>query len=183
MDVQVLGLLEFNSIAIGIKAMDGMLKAAPVKVIDAKPICPGKFMVIITGDVASVDASLIAGKDIGEGWLVDELFIPNLHSYIIPAIVGAVECKIWDAMGIIESFSVIAGIVAGDIAAKASDVVITEIRLAAGIGGKSFVKMMGSIYDVEASMAAGVKYVEEKGLLCKDVIIPNPHPGMKAFFF
>jgi len=182
MEVRVLGVLEFNSIAIGIKAMDAMLKAAPVKIIDAKTICPGKFIIIITGDVASVDASLTKGKDAGEGYIVDELFIPNLHKYILPAIVGAVECKIWDAIGIIESFSIIAGIEAGDIAAKTADVIITEIRLATGLGGKSYVKMVGDIYNVEAAMNAGINYIKDKGVLCKYVVIPKPHPDLKTFF-
>ena len=135
MEVIVLGVLEFNSIAVGIKAMDEMVKAAPVNIIDAKTICPGKYVVIISGDVASVDASLTVGKAAGEGYMLDELFIPNLHRYVIPAIVGAVECDVWDAVGVIESFSVVASIEAGDIAAKTADVIITEIRLATGLGG------------------------------------------------
>ncbi len=108
MDIIVLGVLEFNSIAVGIKALDGVVKAASVKVIDARTICPGKFVILFTGEVAAVDASLTAGKEIGEGYIVDELFIPNLHSQIIPAIIGTVECKIWDAVAVVESFSVVA---------------------------------------------------------------------------
>ena len=182
MDVPVLGVLEFNSIAVGINAMDDMVKAAPVKIIEGKTICPGKFVVLITGDVAAVDASLTAGKATGEGYLIDELFIPRLHEYIIPAIVGAVECSIWDAVGIIEAFSIIASIEAGDLAAKTADVIITEIRLATGLGGKSYVKMVGNIYEVEAAMSAGVNYIKSKGLLCKDVTLPQPHPDIKPFF-
>ncbi len=174
--------MEFNSIAIGIKALDAMVKAAPVKVLDARTICPGKFMVIVTGDVASVDASLTGGKEAGEGYLVDELFIPNLNKQIIPAIVGAVECPVWDALGIIESFSVTASVEAGDIAAKEADVLIPEIRLAVGLGGKSYMKMIGSIEAVEAAMRAGVRQVKARGLLCRDVIIPHPHPDIKPFF-
>jgi len=182
MELPVLGVLEFNSIAVGIKAMDGMVKAAPVKIIEAKTVCPGKFVILITGDVASVDASLTAGKSAGEGYLVDELFIPRLHKYIIPAIVGAVECKVWDAVGVIEAFSIVASIEAGDIAAKTADVIITEVRLAAGIGGKSYVKMVGDVYEIEAAMSAGVNYIRTKGLLCKDIILPQPHPDIKPFF-
>lgn len=182
MEVIVLGVLEFNSIAVGIKAMDEMVKAAPVNIIDAKTICPGKYVVIISGDVASVDVSITAGKAAGEGYILDELFIPNLHRYVIPAIVGAVECDVWDAVGVIESFSVVASIEAGDIAAKTADVIITEIRLATGLGGKSYIKMIGRIHEVEAAVNASVEYVKTKGLLCKEVIIPKPHPDIRSFF-
>jgi len=182
MEITVLGVLEFSSIAIGIQAMDSMVKAAPVRIIEAKTICPGKFVVLVAGDVASVEASLTAGKARKEPFLIDELFIPNLHRHIIPAITGSVECEAWDAAGVIEAFSVTASIEAGDLAAKAAPVIITELRLATGMGGKSYVKMMGSIDEVEAAMAAGVGFIKGKGLLCQEVIIPSPHPDIKPFF-
>lgn len=182
MEFDVLGVLEFNSIAVGIRAMDFMVKAAPVRLVDAKTVCPGKFIILITGEVAAVDASLTAGKRAGEGYLVDELFLPRLHRYIIPAIVGAVDCKKWDAVGVIECFSTIASIVAGDIAAKTADVIITEVRLSTGLGGKSYVKMVGDIYQIESAMEAGVKYVKGRGLLCMDIILAQPHPEIKPFF-
>jgi microcompartment protein CcmL/EutN len=182
MEVGVLGVLEFNSIAVGIEAMDFMVKAAPVKIVDAKTICPGKYLILITGDVAAVDASLSAGKRGREAYLIDELFLPRLHRYVIPSIVGAVECTVWDAVGVIESFSTTASIVAGDIAAKTAEVIITEIRLATGMGGKSYVKMVGEIHEVEAAMNEAVRYIRERGLLCRDIILPQPHPDIKPFF-
>ena len=182
MKITVLGVLEFNSVAVGIKALDEMVKAAPVEIVDAKTICPGKFLIIFSGDVASVDASLTVGKEIGEGYMVDELFIPNLHSQIIPAIIGVVDCKIWGAIAIIESFSAVASIEAADIAAKKADILINEIRLSTGMGGKSYIKMIGDIHQVEAAVEASVHLIGSKGLLCKDVIIPNPSPAIKPFF-
>jgi len=183
LDISVLGVLEFSSIAIGIKAMDEMVKAAPIQIIFAKTVCPGKFVIVFSGDVASVDASLSRGKAAGEGYLIDELFIPNLHDQVIPAINKIVYCRVWDAVGIIESFSVVASIESGDIAAKTANILITEIRLATGLGGKSYVKIMGNIHEVEAAMKAGVGYIKQKGLLCKDVVIAQPHPDIRAFFY
>lgn len=182
MDITVLGVLEFNSIAIGIKALDAMVKAAPVRVIEAKTICPGKFLVIVSGEVAEIDASLTAGKRVGEGCLVDELFISNLHPQVVPAILGAVACESWDAVAVIESFSVVASIEAADTAAKMAKILITEVRLAVGMGGKSYIKIMGDIHEVEAAVTAAKEVVSRKGLLCKEVIIPNPHPDIRPYF-
>ncbi len=182
MDIAVLGALEFNSIAVGIKALDAMVKAAPIRVIDAKTICPGKFLVVIGGEVAEVDAALIAGKRAGEGYVVDELFIPNLHPQVVPAILGTVVCEIWDAIAVVESFSAIASIEAADTAAKMAEVLITEVRLAVGMGGKSYVKMIGDIHEVEAAVQAAKEVVVHKGLLCKEVIIPSPHPDIRPYF-
>ena len=61
----VIAVLEFNSIAVGIKALDGIVKKAPVKVMEAKTICPGKFLILFTGDVASAEAAIIRGKETG----------------------------------------------------------------------------------------------------------------------
>ncbi len=182
MDINVLGVLEFNSVAVGIKALDGIVKTSPIEIIEAKTICPGKFVVLFTGEVAAVDASLTAGKKLGEGYVVDELFIPNLHPQIIPAIIGTVDCQIWDAIAVIESFSIIASIEGADIGAKTANVLINEIRLATGMGGKSYIKMIGNIEEVEAATQAAVKTIGNKGLLCKNIIIPNPHPGIKPYF-
>jgi microcompartment protein CcmL/EutN len=181
MDYTVIGVLEFSSIASGIEAFDSMVKAAAVKIIDAKTICPGKFYIIITGEVADVDAALSAGKQGREGYLIDELFITNLHHQIIPAILGTVEATLWEALGVLEAFSIISSIEAGDIAAKESPVELPEIRLATGMAGKSYVKIIGSVDNVEASMRAAKQHVQGKGLLCKDVIIPQAHPEIKPF--
>ena len=182
MEIVTLAALELNSIAVGLQSLDGMVKAGPVQIVDAKTIRPGKFVIIITGEVAAVDSALSKGKEIGEGCVVDELFIPNLHPQIIPAIIGTVECEIWDAIAMVESFSVTASISAADTAAKTADILINEIRLAAGMGGKSYLKMVGNNYEVEAAVHAAVEAIKSKGLLCREIIIPNPHPDIKSYF-
>lgn len=181
MEYRVIGVLEFSATAAGILALDSMVKAAPVKIIDAKTICPGKYYIIITGDVASVDAALTAGKKAGAGYLIDELFITNLHVQVIPAIVGTVTTTKWESLGVLESFSIVSSIVAGDLAAKAAEVELPEIRLATGMAGKSYVKMIGTVHEVEVSMKAAKEYVGKQGLLCKDVIIPHAHPEIMPF--
>jgi microcompartment protein CcmL/EutN len=181
-DIVVIGVLELNSIATGIKVLDQIAKAAPVKIIDSRTICPGKYLIIFTGQVADVDASLTAGKIAGGGYIVDELFIPNLHSDVIPAIVGTAECNNWNAIAVVESFSVVASIEAADSAIKSAKISLVEIRLAIGLGGKSFIKMIGDIHEIETAVKTAEKIVEKKGLLCNKTIIPNPHVNVKPFF-
>jgi microcompartment protein CcmL/EutN len=71
-------------------------------------------------------------------------------------------------------------IVAADAAAKATDVQLLEIRLANGLGGKSFVLLEGTVADVEVSVAAGVEWVKQAGLLVRQVVIPQLHAQMRA---
>jgi len=179
--VDVIGVQEFASIAAGVLALDAIVKAAPVEVLGIRTVTPGKLVVLFTGDVASVDASLAKGREVAQGSLIDELFIPNLHALVIPAIRGEARVESWDALGIIESFSVTASIVAADLAVKQARVELPEIRLAGGMGGKSYVKIMGPIEEVQSAVQAGVEYVQGKGLLCQQVIIPRPHPDIRSY--
>ena len=57
-----LGLLELNSIARGVEAGDAMLKAAEVTLLKAGSVCPGKYTVVISGEVAAVKAAMDAGR-------------------------------------------------------------------------------------------------------------------------
>jgi microcompartment protein CcmL/EutN len=178
--VDVIGVQEFASVADGVLALDAIVKAAPVDLLGVRTVTPGKLVVLFTGDVASVEASLTAGREVSGESLIDELFIPNLHPRVIPAIRGEVQIDSWDALGIIESFSVTASIAAADIAVKEGRVQLPEVRLAGGMGGKSYVKIMGPIEEVQAAVAAGVGHVRGRGLLCQQVIIPRPHPDIRA---
>ncbi len=175
-----IGLIETNSIAVGIQVGDAMAKRAPVELLEARTICPGKYMVLIGGATGPVEEALAAGRTAGEGAIVDQLFLPNVHRGIYPAIAGAVEMGHVEALGIIETISVASTIVAADAAAKAADVTLTEIRLANGLGGKSFVLLIGDVSNVEAAVEAGAGRIRGEGLLIRAVVIPQLHPDMKA---
>jgi len=182
MELIVLGVLEFSSIAIGIKALDQMVKLAPIKIIEAHTICPGKYIIVFSGDVASVEYSFNKGLEIGKDKIVDSLFLPMLHPTVVPAIGKILKSTIWNAIGMIETLSVVSAIEAADLAAKTGGVTIIEIRLAIGFGGKSYVKLMGSLDAIEAAMNVAVSKVKEKDLWFMDVIIPQPHKEIKPFF-
>ena len=181
-EVIVLGALEFSSIVAGYMAMDAMVKTAPVKIIEARTISSGKYLIIFTGDVASVEYAFNKGIETGAGYIVDNLFLPQIHQDVIPALGNIVKTGTWDAIGIIETKSVISGIEAADAAAKAGDVKIIEIRLADGFGGKSYVKMTGALTDVQTSVAAGIKIAKAKDTLYLATIIPQPHREIMPFF-
>ena len=174
-----IGLLELNSIAIGIQTGDAMLKAAFVDLLRASTICPGKYIVLVYGSVDAVRASVKAGRECGGENVVDHLIIPNIHPSVIPAIAAATDVQVVNAVGVIETFSAASSIVAADLAAKAADVELIEVRLANGIGGKSFVVLTGEVAAVQASVAAGSAHPSEQGLLVKSVVIPSPHEDLR----
>ncbi|MCX6306219.1 MAG: BMC domain-containing protein [Bacteroidetes bacterium] len=178
----VLGVLEFSSIAIGIKALDEMVKIAPVRIIEARTLCPGKYLIVFSGDVASVEYSFNRGYETGKEFIVDSLFLPLVHPDVVPAIGNIVSSGDWNAIGIIETLSVVSGIEAADLAAKQSNVKIIEIRLAIGFGGKSYVKLIGNLDAIEVALEAGTAKARSKNMLCMSTLIPQPHPEIKPYF-
>lgn len=173
---RAIGLIETTSIACGIEAADAMVKIAPVKLYAARPICPGKYMVLVGGDVEAVNSSLKKGEEVVREYLADSILIPNIHADVFPAIEGITNIKgsegLW-SLGVIETFTVASSIMAADAAAKAGGVKLLEIRPAVGLGGKSFVTMLGDVSAVESAVRAGELKVKDVGLLVKSVVIPS----------
>jgi microcompartment protein CcmL/EutN len=172
-----IGLVELTSIARGVVAADAMVKKSPVKILRSHPVCPGKYIVLITGLVDDVKESMAAGVYYAGYSLVDSIIIPNLHEQLIPAIAGITEVREIESVGIIETFSVASTIIAADAACKAAEIRLMEVRIATGLGGKAFLTLTGRLHSVEAAVSAGVKAIES-GLLVRKEIIPSPHKDM-----
>jgi microcompartment protein CcmL/EutN len=177
MSAPAIGLLELTSIARGIVACDAMAKRAPVEIVRAQTVCPGKFYVLIRGDEESVRESMDVGVHYAGGHLVDRLVIPNLHEQVIPALLAVQPLPGLTAVGVIETFSIATTIVAADAACKAADIRLLEIRLGTGLGGKAYVTLAGDLFSVQAAVAGGVAAIDS-GLLLRSEVIPAPHADL-----
>lgn len=166
-------MIECNSIAAGIEAADAMLKAAQVSPLIVKTICPGKFLVAVHSDVASTRAALDAGLAVGADAVVDHFLIPNISPEVVAALGCAVESNRGGAVGVIETFSAAASIMAADVAVKTADVDLIEVRLAMGLGGKGIVLLRGDVSPVQAATEAGAATAATSGLLVRKVVIPG----------
>jgi microcompartment protein CcmL/EutN len=169
-----IGLIELSSIAAGFGATDAMLKAADVELMLARTICSGKYMVMVRGDVAAVEAAVSAGKQGGGFGVIDSFVIPNIHESIFPAIAGTNKVDALQALGVVESFSVASLIEAADAAVKGANVELIELRLAMALGGKAFLTLTGNVAAVQSAVEAGVRVVASKGMLVNRIVIPSP---------
>jgi microcompartment protein CcmL/EutN len=173
--------LEFISIARGIRTCDEMAKKASVRVIESTPICPGKYIVVIGGATGPVGEAYRHGLDFGGEAVVDELYLPNAHEQLFPAISAATSIAEVNALGVVETFSATAGILAADASCKRSAVQLIELRLARGMAGKAFYTMTGSVPDIETAIAAAEEIIgKSSGYLLRSEIIRNPHPDLVA---
>jgi microcompartment protein CcmL/EutN len=169
-----IGLIELNSIAKGIEASDAMVKAAEVQLVFSKPVCPGKFIILIFGDVASVKASMGAGIETGAQYVVDKMLLANAHPQLVPAICALTRVESVNAVGVMEFFSIACAVEAADSAVKAGLVQLIEVRLGTGIGGKSFVTLTGEVSSIREAVSAGIQAAAEKGMLIASCVIPSP---------
>ena len=175
--------IETSSIAQGTVVGDAMVKMADVDLVQACPISPGKYWILIGGEVGPVRASFHRGLEVAADTLLDSLFITQLHTMVLPALSGTVAPEDHDALGVIETLTAAAAIVAADQAAKAAAVTLRDLRLANGLGGKGVLFLSGDLPDVQAAVEAGRAEALKKGLLSRSVVVPKLHLQMKQRVF
>lgn len=171
---KAIGMVEFTSIARGIYTADQMVKVSDVEIITASSVCPGKYIVIVHGDVAAVQDAIETGERLAGEFLIETIVIPNVSPAVFPAITGTTMPERIQALGIMESFSLATMIIAADAILKAADVDAIELRLGNGLGGKAYFTFTGDVAAVETGIEAGKAVSEQKGLLVNTEIIPSP---------
>jgi microcompartment protein CcmL/EutN len=175
-DIQSIGLIELSSVATGYQVEDVMIKAATVKLLLARSICSGKFLIAISGDVASVTTAIEAGGAAAGASLIERRQLSRVHPSVLQAISQSVEIDPKDlrSIGVIETFSAASIIDAADAAVKSANVTLLRVHLAMALGGKGFVMMAGDVSSVQAAVAAGSKAAAEEGMLVARGVIPAP---------
>jgi len=176
---EALALIELASIARGHVVADAMLKRAPVTLLRAEFVSPGKFLVLVAGDVASTDEAFRVGVDVAGDRAVDRLFLAHAHASLWPALTHAGRRPTADSLGVVETTTVAATLLAADAAAKAAAVELFELQLARGIGGKAFFTVTGPLAEVEAAVDAAVNVLDAALLLATE-IIAAPHGDLVA---
>ncbi len=175
-----LALIEYKSVARGIACCDTMVKKAPVRILETHPVCPGKYLTIVCGEVADVDEARRAALALAGDLLVADLFLAHVHPDVVPALAGGVAIDSFGSLGVVETFAAATCLQAADIAAKATPARLVEIRLANGLGGKGYFVLTGELADVEASLQAAAGFARSEGQLAAEALIPAPHPDLLA---
>ncbi len=177
---ETFGALELTGIARGYAVVDRMLKKAPVRLLDARAYCPGKFLIAISGDVASVEEALGTGSRHAGEALFGTLCVANINPGVIAAINREAACEVDDTLGVVESFSAVSIIDAADGAVKEADVAIHSISLLQGLGGKAFALFAGELSEVTAAIEAARRRIPGD-MLVEAQIIPEISPDVARF--
>jgi microcompartment protein CcmL/EutN len=165
-----IALLELDSIAVGIAAGDAMVKRAPVDVLYAGTVHPGKYLVLVGGAVADVEEALAAGTELGEGCILDRVLLADVDGDVVAALRGERRQADGEALGILETWTVASLIEAADAGVKGARVRLLELRLADDLGGKAYLLFGGAVADVEAAVEIGRARIGPPGRVMARVI-------------
>ncbi|WP_099469865.1 BMC domain-containing protein [Konateibacter massiliensis] len=171
---KAIGMVEYKTVSTGMKAADMLVKTANVELLQAQTVCPGKFIILFSGDLSAIKASVNAVETAYPEALIDKFVLGNPHESIFKALSCTAEIDTVSALGVIETFTAASAIVAADHAAKTAQVDLFEIRLCRGMCGKSYVLLTGSVAAVTESVESSIALIREEGMLLDYAVIPSP---------
>jgi len=178
---KAIAIIEFTTVSAGIKAADTMAKTADIEIVEAGAVCPGKYMIVISGLLSSVNASIEAAKSTNEERYISGFILGNPHESLLPAFYSTTNVEKLHAIGVFETFDAASAVFAADEAVKTAHVDLIEIRLAKGMCGKSFVTLTGKIADVEAAITRAKTSAAQNGMLLDSCVIANPDKKLERF--
>ena len=82
-----IALWEFSSIVEGVNAADAIAKSAPIDLLYTGTTHPGKYLVLVAGDTASVEVATIIVADL-RVVIIDLVFLPDVHPTVADTIVS-----------------------------------------------------------------------------------------------
>jgi bacterial microcompartment shell protein len=165
-------LWEFSSIAEGVLLADLIAKGAPVTAITTGTAHPGKYIVLVAGDTASVVVANEIVDEANAATLVDRMFLADIAPAVAKALVAETNTVQIDAeaAGVVETTTVAAAIESADAAVKDADVTLSCLRMADGLGGKAFFVVDGTIGEVTSSVNAASTRAGDR--LVRSIVIP-----------
>jgi len=179
---EALSLIEFASLARGLRALDALVKKAPVEILEANLVEPGKFLVLFTGGVAEVEESHAEALHVGAAEVLGAMLLADAHPGLLRGLRGHAACSSADEMdclGVIEGRSIAATLHAADRALKDAYVALAGLRITGGLGGRAYFVVYGAQHDVEASIEAAEGIL---GDACHSTErIARPHAEMVAW--
>ena len=175
---QAIGVIELKNVPKGVEATDDALKSAGVRLVTARPSCPGKYEIILTGNISNVTASMQHVMAKFEDYVIDSSVMGRIDERVIAALFGTQKGERKGALGLLETFSAASCIKAADLCVKTAKVEIYDMRISRGLGGKGVVLITGEVGDVNAAIEAGTGYAKNLGMLSAFSVIAAPHADL-----
>jgi len=179
---QAFALLEFTSVAVGMLAVDRMLKKSPVALLRCGTIHPGRYLALVGGTVASCQEAYHEGLACGReaASLVADVCLTDPAEGLAEALVGGRNQPLSDALGVLE-FNTSPGLLGAlDRVLKAVPVSLVEIRLADDLGGRALAIIDGDLTHVQEAVAQASTFLGEGSQLLNTAVISRMDDTLRA---
>jgi microcompartment protein CcmL/EutN len=181
-------MLQIADVPKGLRALDALVKEAPIDVIAAGSVQSGHYLIAFAGQVEATVRSFARAREAAGVATLDSVLLPDAEPRILPAFRdGALFAPgdAGDALGIVQSAACPVLLAAVDAALKGARVDLVELRIAEGLGGKALATFWGELADVQAAieLACGVIQRQvDKGAIAPGAatieVIPNADDGV-----
>jgi microcompartment protein CcmL/EutN len=174
-------IVEYRGISRGVMVLDKMLKRSGIMALYAAPVCIGKYLIAVGGDVGDVrEAKAEAERSDGiiAGYLMTGAH-PDVLGYFRherPIMPDAP-----DAVGIFETRNVSSGFMSLDAALKSGRTGILRIWMGHFIGGKFCWILSGGVSEVSSALDAASRAIAS-GEIVGSELIPRPDVSTIAIF-
>ena len=173
-----LALMEFETTAHGLLAVDTMVKNSPIALLRCGTVHPGRYLVLIGGSVASVDEAYMEGQAIGQ--VRDSVMLPDPHADLASALNERPEASESEAMAVFETLSSPALLRGLDAALKATPVQLAEMRLSDDLGGRGLGILTGTLTDLNAALDVAQLRAGDAGWTVARTIMPRVEPLVRT---
>ncbi|MDR1580983.1 MAG: BMC domain-containing protein [Synergistaceae bacterium] len=175
-------IVEYSRISRGIVVLDRMRKRSGITALYAAPVCIGKYVIAVGGDVGDVREAKTEADGLADGML-SSYFIsgahPDVMGYFTRApnrVPGSPE-----AVGIFETRNISSGFVSLDAALKSGSTEILKIWMGHFIGGKFCWILSGEVSEVSSALQAAERTLSGKEIAGSE-LIPRPDASVTALF-
>ncbi len=179
---QSLALLEFGSTAVGMLAVDRMLKNSPVALLRCGTVHPGRYLALVGGSVASTEEAHAEGVIIGREAqsLVADIMLADPMISLSDALVGGRNEPSGDTLGVLEVSTSpgLLGLV--DRLLKALPVGLVEMRLADDLGGRAIAFIDGELNDIQEAATMAPGYLKDDSELLNFAVISRLDDTLRA---
>lgn len=177
-------IVEYRKVSQGIGVLDRMFKQASLSLLYASPICIGKYLICVGGDVADVCEAKAAAEQDEDGPPLAGHLLLKAHADILDYFKGKLPKPVLkpDALGIFETRNAASGFISLDAALKRAQVDLAKLWLGQLLGGKFCYVLGGSTSDIESAMLAARAAVTENEL-AGSRIVASPDANTLARFY
>ncbi|MDR0670836.1 MAG: BMC domain-containing protein [Oscillospiraceae bacterium] len=182
---QAIYIVEYSSIPIGIYVLDRMVKHAPADILYAKPVCIGKFLIVVGGGVDDVREAQRAAASAQNAKALQQYLLTNAHSEILAHFrraPGQKSAAGGPAVGILETRHAASGFYSLDAALKCGNVRLEHLWLGHFIGGKFCYVLRGQVADIHSAFVAAQKDLDPSEIVDSQ-ILPAMDKAVMACLF